>query len=702
MCGIVGSAMARRAELPPRSLRSAIGRLFLLSESRGSEASGIAVGSRERIRVHKGPLSPSRFLRTRAYRSFLESALGGEIHPDGGEPAGAPLTIIGHSRLVTNGEGGESGDNQPIVRGGLALVHNGIIVNDAAIWSRHPDLERRSRTDSELIAALVEEGRRRGDSPTEALAGAFRTIEGAASVALIFRDRRDLLLATNTGSVHTIADHPGRVVLFASERSILERVTRGRFWRGRWKGRELRQVKAGEGVLIDPATQLREAFEVPLSASRRGAGTRAAAGETRTRDAAPAEVAEPPPPALRRCTRCVLPETMPGIEFDGEGVCTTCRSYVKAKVLGAEALEKLVGPHRGKGGAADCIVAYSGGRDSSYGLHYIKNTLRMTPLAFTYDWGVITDLGRRNQARICGKLGIEHIVVSADIEKKRRNIRKNIDAWLKRPDLGMIPLFMAGDKHFYHYARKVQKQNRIPLFIFCAGNPLERTDFKVRFSGARRGSGGTVLTRTSWGTRLAMLLYYGREFLQNPAYINSSIIDTLFAFYSTYILPDRNIYLYDYIPWNEREIEDTLLGEYDWELAPDTRNTWRIGDGTAPFYNYLYHQAAGFTEFDTFRSNQIREGMITRAEALRLLAHDNEPRWESMEWYARTMEFDLDHALRVIESMPKLYAPGTDLSANDDPARAARAGEAVPPVAPRTAAEALSMASREPAAHSRR
>ena len=31
-------------------------------------------------------------------------------------------------------------------------------------------------------------------------------------------------------------------------------------------------------------------------------------------------------------------------------------------------------------------------------------------------------------------------------------------------------------------------------------------------------------------------------------------------------------------------------------------------DGTAGFYNYVYHTVAGFTEHDTFRSNQIREG----------------------------------------------------------------------------------------------
>ena len=79
---------------------------------------------------------------------------------------------------------------------------------------------------------------------------------------------------------------------------------------------------------------------------------------------------------------------------------------------------------------------------------------------------MVNDLARRNQARVVGKLGIEHIVISADIRTKRANIRKNLKAWLKQPDLGMVPILMAGDKQFYYYFHKVRKQTGIKLFIF--------------------------------------------------------------------------------------------------------------------------------------------------------------------------------------------------------------------------------------------
>ena len=57
-------------------------------------------------------------------------------------------------------------------------------------------------------------------------------------------------------------------------------------------------------------------------------------------------------------------------------------------------------------------------------MHVVKNDFGLNPITFTYDWGMVTDLARRNIARICGKLGVENIIVAADIHWKRKNIRK--------------------------------------------------------------------------------------------------------------------------------------------------------------------------------------------------------------------------------------------------------------------------------------
>ena len=58
--------------------------------------------------------------------------------------------VLGHSRLITNG----LSDNQPVVRNGICVLHNGIIVNDEEIWKKI-SIERQFRIDTEVIAAIT-------------------------------------------------------------------------------------------------------------------------------------------------------------------------------------------------------------------------------------------------------------------------------------------------------------------------------------------------------------------------------------------------------------------------------------------------------------------------------------------------------------------------------------------------------------------
>ena len=103
------------------------------------------------------------------------------------------------------------------------------------------------------------------------------------------------------------------------------------------------------------------------------------------------------------------------------------------------------------------------------------------------------------------------------------------------------------------------------------------------------------------------------------------------------------------------EVDNVLLNDYDWEKAVDTSTTWRIGDGSAAFYNYVYYTVAGFTEHDTFRSNQIREGQISREEALERVADENQPRYQNLRWYLDTLGMDFKEVIKVVNNIPKLY-----------------------------------------------
>ena len=112
--------------------------------------------------------------------------------------------------------------------------------------------------------------------------------------------------------------------------------------------------------------------------------------------------------------------------------------------------------------------------------------------------------------------------------------------------------------------------------------------------------------------------------------------------------------LFDYWRWDENDVNNTLLEVYGWEKAIDTTTTWRIGDGTAAFYNYVYYTVAGFTEHDTFRSNQIREGQLTREEALSLVKIENMPRYQNIRWYLDAVGLDYERVIKIVNSIPKL------------------------------------------------
>ena len=107
----------------------------------------------------------------------------------------------------------------------------------------------------------------------------------------------------------------------------------------------------------------------------------------------------------------------------------------------------------------------------------------------------------------------------------------------------------------------------------------------------------------------------------------------------------------------EEDIASTIITKYNWETSPDIPTTWRIGDGTAPFYNLIYHTVAGFTENDTFRSNQIREGQMTREQALTKVEQENHPSLEPIRWYCETVGLDLHYALERIGTMEKRFTP---------------------------------------------
>ncbi len=675
MCGIFGLITNSSSNLGTAELRTAMRDLMRQSESRGKEAAGLALMNANTIRVYKQPVPGAVLFRSPQCRALFDKPFGTNGKSDTGGVA-----MMGHTRLVTNGGLEQHDNNQPVVSGGIVGIHNGIVVNVDKLWAKYSHLERRLEVDTEVILALLRHFLDGGETLPSAIKHTFDEIFGVANIALFLKERNQVILATNNGSLYIARSKTHPVLMFASEKHILESVLKKPRHESRFGDLTISHLVPGRACVVDASTAESHEFnfgESPgassfmnlngfdrdiVDLSERG---RAPQNATRLVASAhnqiPAWVDEAwgrnraAIKRLRRCSRCVLPETVPFLDFDSEGVCSDCRDHVPQKpALGKPAFEEAVRRFRRTDGRPDVLMPLSGGRDSCYSLHYVQRELGMTPLAYTYDWGMVTDLARRNQSRMCSKLGVEHIWVSANIARKRENIRKNVEAWLHKPNMGLIPLFMAGDKQFFYFADKVAKQNSLDLTLYSMSR-LEYTDFKSGYCGIGRG---VRADQQGSPANLKMISHYLRAFAINPGYINASLADTAWAFVIYYLSPVHRKYLIfeDYIPWDEQEIVSTLVTEYDWELSPDTTTTWRIGDGTAPFYNYIYYTVGGFTEIDTFRSNQVRAGMIDRDAALALVDKENVMRYDSIQWYCDTIGIDMQHALRAINAIPKRYS----------------------------------------------
>jgi hypothetical protein len=178
----------------------------------------------------------------------------------------------------------------------------------------------------------------------------------------------------------------------------------------------------------------------------------------------------------------------------------------------------------------------------------------MKPVTYTYDWGMVTDLGRRNISRMCAKLGVENIIVADDITKKRENIAINLRAWLKSPHLGMISILTAGDKHFFRHIETIKKQTGIGLNLWGV-NPLEVTHFKAGFLGVPPDFEEERVYAHGAMKQLRYQWLRFRAMLDSPGYFNRSLWDTLSGeYYRSFSEKSDYFHIFDYWRWDERTV----------------------------------------------------------------------------------------------------------------------------------------------------
>jgi glucosamine--fructose-6-phosphate aminotransferase (isomerizing) len=176
MCGIVGVIGVRPAA--PLILES----LFRL-EYRGYDSAGIAT-------LVNGAID----------RRRAAGKLGNLAADLAREPLGG-TTGIGHTRWATHGAPTQN-NAHPHGTARVSLVHNGIIENHAELRA---ELESQGQifsteTDTETVAQLVDLHLRQGMAPIEAAGAAFRRLEGAYALAMIFAGHPELMIVAQHGA----------------------------------------------------------------------------------------------------------------------------------------------------------------------------------------------------------------------------------------------------------------------------------------------------------------------------------------------------------------------------------------------------------------------------------------------------------------------------------------------------------------------
>lgn len=123
-----------------------------------------------------------------------------------------------------------------------------------------------------------------------------------------------------------------------------------------------------------------------------------------------------PLPNVKRCKKCLLSEHHPKTTFDENGICNTCNKFDVFKEQSTQYfktitdLENLmVRAKENKKSEYDCMLLYSGGKDSSYVLYRLVE-MGLKVLAFTFDNGFISKAAFENIKRQTTKLGVESII----------------------------------------------------------------------------------------------------------------------------------------------------------------------------------------------------------------------------------------------------------------------------------------------------
>ncbi|MEG1061846.1 MAG: N-acetyl sugar amidotransferase [Oscillospiraceae bacterium] len=313
---------------------------------------------------------------------------------------------------------------------------------------------------------------------------------------------------------------------------------------------------------------------------------------------------------MKYCTRCVMPDTRPGISFNEEGVCCACTHYDNRKNINwdkrFEEFKALCDKYRGMNGPGgyDCAIAVSGGKDSHYQVHVLKEIMGMNPILFSVEDNFpMTEAGKHNLKNISETYGCTIISCKPDIKTQKILMRKTFEKYGK-------PTWFI-DRLIYTFPLHMAIKFNTPLLCYgenvsyeYGGNSDEET-----YSAKDQVNNGVAI-----GIPQEELLGDGvteRElyFTQAPAEM-----DKLDPMYLSYFMEWNSFKNYEHA--KSRGFHDLT---HEWNRTHHVEQFDQIDSRAYLVHSWLKYPKFGHAAATDYTARMIRYGMLTRDEAIELV-----------------------------------------------------------------------------------
>ncbi len=358
---------------------------------------------------------------------------------------------------------------------------------------------------------------------------------------------------------------------------------------------------------------------------------------------------------LKFCSRCLLPETHETIVFDDQGVCNVCRQveYKQSRIDWAskrKEFEELLNQYRGKY-SYDCIVPFSGGKDSTWTLYALVRQFGLKPLVVSFDHGFFRPGTLANNERTIKLLGVDFL----KFRPKWQIVRKLMLETLRRK----------GDFCWhchtgcFAYPMQIAVKFRVPLVIW--GEPsAEYTSYysyEDKEEVDERRFNRFINLGITAEDMVGML--DGSVTLRDLEPFIYPNVKELMA------LNCRSVCLGSYFPWDVKAQVEIIKKELGWEEddvegVPKDYRYEKVECAMQGVRDYLKFIKRGFGRTTHLVSIDLRNNRLSREEAIRLVEEHDGKRPASLdvflEYIGLSEEEFMEIALQHVVS-PRVYDP---------------------------------------------